>query len=880
MNLEVAIKYALSGEAILFLGSGASVGAINQNDECFPIGSLLAERLYPGSYNLDQSADLFCEDKEKDKKDGKQELIYFLKNQFIAKRITEHQKMIPLVPWKRIYTTNYDNIVEKSYYESGKYIRSLSTDSNASRFLGGNDTIYLHINGSIETLSKETLNNQFKLTDTSYNTSAFNANEWGKLFSQDLNTYPVTIFIGFTMNYDLDIKRIVSTVNKDKCIFVVREDEPDVTVRMLQKYGCVEKIGFDGFFDKVSEIQKDFVRDDFNNSISLSNFEKYSCSPSLHEPADSDVLQFYKFGKKSVDLYHGKGEGYKAIVKREIIKNIIEAIDAGIESVFIHSDIGNGKTEIVDQLCYELASKYTIYKLINNNEKLSKEIENICQTTDKKIVVIENFFNYYDVYEEFKLFNSYQNITFVFTARTSIYKARYEPFSIGKVATFDVNRLSGIDIEKLVDIFIEYGYYPKGRVDNDYKEYIAKKYNSKLQSIILGIFENETITNSLKGILREIKSMESTSQDLLLFMIISKVMNLELNFCDIQDLLSIKSLDYSFEKNLSVNELIKFDGEKTSIKSVIVCTWLLKNYDNSSKVIDLLVSTAKQADIGSRINKKYEMYLGNIVSYRHLKFILSLLGNTTSEKLKLINEFYQQVKNIGYYKNKYFFWLQYGISAMELNDLAGAEHHFNAALRKIGDDDIPFEINNQYARLKMELMLHPEYSYNTSTFSNFCEINKMLTPTSAQEDDEYYCYKMSSSYYGKIFEKFYFEMTEEEQMGMEEIARKNHCLCMKYMLKNGNNSLIKNISEFAGVFEKLSNFGENNSVFLIEHITKSFAFGKIKIKGELVPASLHISRITGEHVANIYDYFSVGQQINVKVLSFSEKHGKWQVSCN
>ena len=68
MNLEVAIKYALSGEAILFLGSGASVGAINQNDECFPIGSLLAERLYPGSYNLDQSADLFCEDKEKDKK--------------------------------------------------------------------------------------------------------------------------------------------------------------------------------------------------------------------------------------------------------------------------------------------------------------------------------------------------------------------------------------------------------------------------------------------------------------------------------------------------------------------------------------------------------------------------------------------------------------------------------------------------------------------------------------------------------------------------------------------------------------------------------------------------------------------------------------------
>lgn len=33
MDLERAIKYALVGDAILFLGSGASVGAVNQNNE-------------------------------------------------------------------------------------------------------------------------------------------------------------------------------------------------------------------------------------------------------------------------------------------------------------------------------------------------------------------------------------------------------------------------------------------------------------------------------------------------------------------------------------------------------------------------------------------------------------------------------------------------------------------------------------------------------------------------------------------------------------------------------------------------------------------------------------------------------------------------------
>ena len=205
MDLQRAIEYALMGEAILFLGSGASVGAINQNDEEFPIGKTLAERLYPGCTNLDQASEFFCEDKEQENIDGKQELINFLKKQFRAKKISEHQKLIASVPWKRIYTTNYDNVVEKAYLDSGKYIRSLSVDDAASKYLGSDELVYLHINGSVDKLNKETLNNQFKLTNSSYNTSAFNSNEWGKVFKSDLDAYQVTIFIGFTMNYDLDI---------------------------------------------------------------------------------------------------------------------------------------------------------------------------------------------------------------------------------------------------------------------------------------------------------------------------------------------------------------------------------------------------------------------------------------------------------------------------------------------------------------------------------------------------------------------------------------------------------------------------------------------------------------------------------------------------
>lgn len=879
MELQKAIEYALSGNAILFLGSGASVGAINQNNETFPVGKELANRLYSGIDDLNQAAEFFCEDKENENKDGQQELIEFLKRQFRAKNISEYQKLIPSIPWKRIYTTNYDNIVEKAYNETGMYIRSLVTSDDPCKYISNSETVYLHINGSINKLNKETLNDQFKLTDYSYNTNVFEKNEWGTLFKHDLNTYSVAIFIGFSMNYDLDIRRIISTINKDKCVFIVCEDESPNTVRMLKKYGDVECIGLDNFFEQVVDIQKDFDCNAVLESIPYSNFETSVTQPAIKAPNDSEVLAYYKVGKKVNELYYEQNGNYKAIVKRMVVEGIVKDIENGTECIFIHSDIGNGKTEVVEQICYQLSSRYNIYKLIDNNEKLSLEIEEICSTTDKKIVIIENFFNYYEVFQMFKIFNSNKNITFIFTARTSIYKSRYETFLLDTTKTYDLNRLKDDEITNLVNIFNEYGYYPKEKMTIPYELYIKKMYNSKLQAVLLGIFENESIANALNSILVDIKSLNKNSLKILTLMILIKVMNLDLKFDNILDLLSLNGLDYEFEKSDSINELVNIDGSNTSIKSVTICMWMLPKLKNKLNIFDVLIEAALQADVGYRVSRKYENFLGNIISYKHLKFVLNLLGGNNVDKLKYINKFYQSLKNLSYYKDKYFFWLQYGISALELNDYESAEHHFNAALTKIHGDIIPFEINNQYARLKMDLMLVDSYKYNSSTYQEFVDINKLLKPTLAKEDDEYYCYKMSSSYYPKIFAKFYSDMTDDEQNGLKQIAAENSKLCFKYITKNKNEDFKRNIQEFISIYSKLSNYSDDTVKFHVAAITRFFAYGKVKIKGEEKPACIHISQISNKYVKSIEDYMQIGQWIDCSIVKYNEKHQNWELSC-
>ena len=214
MLLEDAIKNALDGNAILFLGSGASYGAKNSNNEILVTGEELAKRIYPDCTDLQQAVELYIDEKNASGSDGELDLIDFLKNQFWVKEITESQKGISGIPWKRIYTTNYDNVVERAYFSAGKNIRSLTILDNPKTVLSMNENICFHINGSIQNLTKAELNTSFKLSDYSYNTNLFVNDQWGNLFKLDLKTYSTIIFIGFSMKYDLDIKRIVNKINK------------------------------------------------------------------------------------------------------------------------------------------------------------------------------------------------------------------------------------------------------------------------------------------------------------------------------------------------------------------------------------------------------------------------------------------------------------------------------------------------------------------------------------------------------------------------------------------------------------------------------------------------------------------------------------------
>ena len=187
MDIHQAIIHALDGEAVLFLGSGFSVGAIKADTHTLNGAGTLAYDLQKEcgipetemTTELGQASEVFLKLKSED------ELVDYLIKEFTVIDITSAQETIGAVRWKRIYTTNYDNVIELAYLKNKRSLKSVVLSQSVSTFKDKSD-LCVHLNGRIDGLTIDKLNSEFKLTNKSYLTEEFRKSNWLFLFRLDL----------------------------------------------------------------------------------------------------------------------------------------------------------------------------------------------------------------------------------------------------------------------------------------------------------------------------------------------------------------------------------------------------------------------------------------------------------------------------------------------------------------------------------------------------------------------------------------------------------------------------------------------------------------------------------------------------------------------
>jgi hypothetical protein len=171
MEIEEAFRHALDGDAVLFLGAGFSLGAVNKEGKEFPLANDLSKHLMTDLGESDE-APLQTSSEIYVKRKYEVGLLTFLNRHLGVKNIGPHHQSFARPNWRRVYTTNYDDVFERAAKAEEKEVRTLAlTPRIPNPEKGKVDCI--HINGFLPWTDPANLNSTLILSETAYLTNRF-----------------------------------------------------------------------------------------------------------------------------------------------------------------------------------------------------------------------------------------------------------------------------------------------------------------------------------------------------------------------------------------------------------------------------------------------------------------------------------------------------------------------------------------------------------------------------------------------------------------------------------------------------------------------------------------------------------------------------------
>lgn len=339
------------GKAVLFVGAGFSKNCINIDNNNLPLGKDLAHKICKlGKFDI--SDDLtYASERYIDEGNSLEKLVELLKKELTIKEVSKDVKKIcTLIPWHKIYTTNYDNAIETCLSD----LIPLDLTSNVNDYYI-QDKRCLHINGYIKNLNTKNINKGFYLSDETSLADIFNNSAWSNVFTNDIDTCSCAIFIGYSLS-DYDIKKIIhNQAQRENIYFIISKDTPEDKLYQYKKFGKPISIGIEGFLQKIIENENLFNLYELNNAQVLTPYELL---PEQNITiSDKNLIDMFVYGKINIGLLE------KSILRDNnyvIFRKKIEYIsnDLLTNSVLITSELGNGKTLFLKESLPILRKKY------------------------------------------------------------------------------------------------------------------------------------------------------------------------------------------------------------------------------------------------------------------------------------------------------------------------------------------------------------------------------------------------------------------------------------------------------------------------------------------------------------------------------------------
>ncbi len=764
--IERVLAIINTGRAILFTGAGFSDGCENVLKTCPPKAKELAKLIsQKGSFEEDDDltyvSDYFLNHR------SKHDLLHLLKENFTIKQNGKEHSKISSLDWKRIYTTNYDDSIEKSAKEKNKIIYSLTIDDDPKEFYKKRSCC-IHINGSISSVSEEDLDSKFKLTRTSYvSPDSFVNSSWYYYFKKDLEQSSAIVFIGYSL-YDIDIEKILfaSPVFKKKTYFIIEKDPPKKLIYTLSKYGNVLPIGVDGFSDNIA-MASTMINEEAE--FWLDSFEKYELSDPKKGITDDQILNFILYGTIDKDYIDNaiSAEQQKPYL---IIRKCLDEIQSLLKShnyLAILGDFGNGKSVITQELMATLSILgYQVFFLQNPDGDYNTDVEKINKLKEDSILIIDDYSLHTDILLHISKFNS-PKIKVIFSDRSNNHD-RLRKILISEGLNFteiSTDILQEEEIKHFVSIIDNLGFWgEKANWGQDRKvDHIKTIDRSQISHILLNLFNSPQIKERIDSLLSPIIK-DKDFKETIFSICLLEIINLPRNSSLISEV-SGNDLIYKSElrDNAYFNQLFRLSDNKVISKSSLFSISLLNNFFSSAYITDKMLDLAEKYNSLKDKGRTERELFKSLLRFSFAERLLPEKG-----KLNSLAKYYEELKvRVWWLKFDPHFWLQYGMARMNYGQLEKAQSNLSEAyvLASGRPNYDTAYLDTQQARLYI-LQALEEYDGNI-VWGLFQKAHNLLVPL---EDDIYKFRQVAT--YNRFFEKKY-----------NVLSNKNKTLFKNYVIK-------------------------------------------------------------------------------------------------
>lgn len=671
--------------SILFLGSGFSLGATSIAQASPPNGKGLRRHFIEQlklpadiDYDLQVLSEEFAEDDARKLRDE----LYRI---FRLTKLTAGQTAVLNEPWRRIYSTNYDDAVELHRLNKKAPPNAFDVSEPVPNKLPHGAVVHLH--GSIRLITPENVMESLVLGEGSYVNQYVVRSPWYDQFQRDLAFASALYIVGYSLaDYHIAGLLLANPKLAERTIFIQGPDLDKTFVRRTAQYGRTMFIGTDGFAEALAHAPRS-TAPALNSLRSFRSLAPTRDRKASARPTASEVFDLLVYG----DFDAGRlarsqpGEDY-AIARSEAVRTAADAVEAKAALV-VDGRLGNGKSIFLHLLAFELFSRgWTCLLHRPGYPDLQREVAALADI-GRVVVFVDQYSAAQDNLRGLR--EALPNAKLVVEVRTGTFEVRFHELVQLLPKPFDrvsLNELARSEVLAFGRLCERAGLRAP-----------ANDRRSDLRDLLLDLFENKAIRDRVQSSLAPLFEKRATRRILTMTMLIATHQG-AVGAAFVRSVIGedpfavLKPLE-----DLS-HEIFETSADGFKARSAVFSSFVIAAFIDSDEIADAVVDITLAA-AQRRSERPYRILMSNMMAYSSLRRTLRGKGDPNG----IIFGIYERLRYDERVNREPLFWLQYAIAMAEVPRLDAADEYIETAYRKA--EDLPgfqtYQIDTQAFRIAL-----------------------------------------------------------------------------------------------------------------------------------------------------------------------------------